>query len=117
MRHPGCPFPAIRDAAPLNAMLGVGGSLRPPVPIVPDMWALPETGRQEKIWRRVTRTGNAQTADVRGPEPRPAVELPILPHNAPFSASVRQDDWWLGPVIARMRRAPRIAGTWRVYGE
>jgi hypothetical protein len=26
-----------------------------------------------------TRTQNAQTADVRGPEPRPAVELPILP--------------------------------------
>jgi hypothetical protein len=23
-------------------------------------------------------TGNAQTADVRGPEPKPAVELPIL---------------------------------------
>ena len=29
-----------------------------------------------------TRTQNAQTADVRGPEPRPAVELPILPDNA-----------------------------------
>ena len=64
-----------------------------------------------------TLPGNAQTADLGVPEPRPPVELPILPHNAPFSASVRQDDWWLGPVIARMRRAPRIAGTWRVYGE
>ena len=61
---------------------------------------LPETGRQEKIWRRVTRPGNAQTADVRGPEPRPAVELPILPHIAPVSTSIhrnfRRDCWWLG---------------------
>ena len=29
-----------------------------------------------------TLTGNAQTADVHGPEPRPAVELPILRNNA-----------------------------------
>ena len=27
--------------------------------------------------------GNAQTADVRGPEPRPSVKLPILPDIAP----------------------------------
>jgi hypothetical protein len=33
-----------------------------------------------------TRTQNAQTADVRGPEPRPAVELPILPDIAPQEA-------------------------------
>src|ERR1022692_3011790 len=30
-----------------------------------------------------------QTADVRGPEPRPAVELPILPHIVPSSAPAR----------------------------
>jgi hypothetical protein len=34
----------------------------------------PEAGR-----KAVNLTQNAQTADVRGPEPRPSVELPILP--------------------------------------
>ena len=54
---------------------------------------LPETGRQEKIWRRVTRTGNAQTADVRGPEPRPAVELPIMPHNVSTVAAASRPEF------------------------
>jgi len=66
-----------------------------------------------------TRTQNAQTADVRGPEPRPAVELPIWRLNASLNrrwptglvASLRYADAtsrWLGIslVFCRDRRLP-----------
>ena len=34
----------------------------------------------------------AQTADVRGPEPKPAVELPIIRNNAAYQADLRRPD-------------------------
>ena len=39
---------------------------------------------------------HAETADLGVPEPRPPVELPILPHIVPVPASVRHGYWWLG---------------------
>ena len=44
------------------------------------------TRKQEVGQGAVKLTVNAQTADVLRPEPRPAVELPIWPHNALYKA-------------------------------
>ena len=42
--------------------------------------------------RAVNLTGNAQTADLGVPEPRPPVELPILPVNALYKVDFRRPD-------------------------
>src|ERR1035437_3674260 len=65
-------------------------------------------------------TGNAQTSDVRGPEPRPAVELPILRNNALYKADCRGLDGRTGATFRGPTIRPERVGCFpqgRIWGE
>src|SRR5450759_1440897 len=78
---------ASTDGWPTAQRTGISGS-KTKWPVYTRRFAESSTGVDNWAIRRHL-PKNAQTADVHGPEPRPAVELPILRHNVPAPARVR----------------------------
>jgi hypothetical protein len=85
-------FLASGEASFVNGVeLSVGGGFSPSESAVTKSRLVPADRARSGTW-----PCHAETADLGVPEPRPPVELPILPHIVPVPASVRHGYWWLG---------------------